>query len=347
MKKFTVLLVLVGLIAGLALTAFAKDGVEFMDSDKMLVNTVKYYKPAPWKIGFSNASISNSWRVFLQAHLQYEASIHPEIAEFFITDGQDNPTKQLADVEDLLAKGIDLLIIAPATDAALNPAVEKAMDKGVPVVVVDRKVTTEAYVTYIGSSDFQMGKIMADWLVEKLNKKGNVVCLSGVAGASPAEERLKGALDTFKKYPDIKVLEQQYCDWSPVVGKQVMATFIQKYPQIDGIWADSALQGCGAIEAVQEAGLPIPPVTGEDMNRYLKMWKQMKFDGVAVSFPSWQGQIAVQKAIDVLSGIPVPRNIDVPRLVITTDTLDKWVKMDQPDEYFMDSRLPEKWLPKR
>ncbi len=347
MKKYA-LLFLVGLmICSFAATALTKDWVKFMDSDKMLVDTTQFYKPAPWKIGFSNASISNSWRVFLQAHIQYEASIHPEIAEFYITDAQDNSTKQLADVEDLLAKGIDLLIIAPATESALNPAVEKAMDKGVPVVVVDRKVSTDAFVTYIGSSDYQMGKIMAEWMVEKLGKKGNIVCLSGIAGASCAEDRLKGAMDVFNQYPDIKVLEQQYCDWSPVVGKQVMATFIQKYPKIDGIWADSALQGSGAIEAVQEAGLPIPPVTGEDMNRYLKMWKQMGFEGVAVSFPTWQGQVAVQKAIDVLSGIPVPRNVDVPRLVITTDTLDKFVKMDQPDEYFMDSRLPEKWLPKR
>ncbi len=348
MRRVLVVLAVVALLVAFgASAALAKDWVKFLDSDKMLVDTSMYAKTPPWKIGFSNASISNSWRVFFARHVEYEASKHPEIAEFYVTDAQDNPTKQLADVEDLLAKGIDLLIISPATEAALNPAVEKAMEKGVPVVVVDRKVTTDAYVTFVESSNYQMGKIMAEWLVEKLGGKGNIVMLSGIAGAGPAEDRLKGAMDVFKNYPEIKVLEQQYCDWSPVVGKQVMATLIQKYPQIDGVWADSALQGSGAIEALQEAGRPIPPITGEDMNRYLKMWKELGFEGVAVSFPTWQGQVAVQKAIDILNGIPVPRYVDCPRVIITKENLDQFVRMDLPDEFFMDSRLPEEWLPKR
>jgi len=347
-RRVLAILAVVALLAAFGASAvLAKDWVKFLDSDKMLVDTSMYAKTPPWKIGFSNASISNSWRVFFARHVEYEVSKHPEIAEFYVTDAQDNPTKQLADVEDLLAKGIDLLIISPATEAALNPAVEKAMEKGVPVVVVDRKVTTDAYVTFVESSNYQMGKIMAEWLVEKLGGKGNIVMLSGIAGAGPAEDRLKGAMDVFKNYPEIKVLEQQYCDWSPVVGKQVMATLIQKYPQIDGVWADSALQGSGAIEALQEAGRPIPPITGEDMNRYLKMWKELGFEGVAVSFPTWQGQVAVQKAIDILNGIPVPRYVDCPRVIITKENLDQFVRMDLPDEFFMDSRLPEEWLPKR
>jgi len=339
-------MLVVVLVFSLCSMAIAQDWVQFLDSDKMLVDTSKYHKTPPWKIGFSNASISNSWRVFFERHVEYEASKHPEIGEFYITDAQDSPTKQLADVEDLLAKGIDLLIIASCTESALNPAVEKAMSMGVPVVTVDRRVNTDAYVTFVESSSYMMGKIMAEWLVEQLDGKGKIVLLSGVAGSSASEDRLQGAMDVFEQYPEIEILEQQYTDFSPVKGKQIMATMIQKYPQIDGIWADSALQGCGAIEALQEAGRPIPPVTGEDMNRYLKMWKQMGFNGVAVSFASWQGQVAVQKAIDVLNGIPVPRYIDVPRTVITKENLDEYVRMDLPDEFFMDSHLPEEWLPK-
>jgi len=347
MRKILIVLMVGILVFGVSSLVFAKDWVQYLDADKKLVDTKMYFTPPPWKIGFSNASISNSWRVFFAKHVEYEVSKHPEIGEFLYTDAQDNPAKQLADVEDLLAKGINVLIISPATEAALNPAVEKAMEKGVPVVVVDRKVTTDAYVTFVESSNYEMGKVMAEWLVQKLNGKGKLVLLSGIAGAGPAEDRLKGAMDVFNANPGIEVLEQQYCEWSPVLGKQVMATMIQKYPQIDGVWADSALQGSGAIEALQEAGRPIPPVTGEDMNRYLKMWKEMGFDGVAVSFPTWQGQVAVQKAIDILNGIPVPRYVDVPRVIITKDDLDKYVRMDLPDEFFMDSRLPEEWLPKR
>ncbi len=317
--------------------------VEF--SDLLMVDTSQFRKDPPWTIGFSNASISNSWRVCMVQHVKYEVAKHPEIKNFYITDAEDDPAKQLADTEDLLAKGIDVLIISPATEA-LRPAVDKAMRMGIPVVMLDRAVPSPNFVSFVESSNYLMGKMMAEWLVKKLNEKGNVVELSGIAGASPAEDRLRGANDVFKKHPGIKVLAQAYCQWSPVVGKKTMVAYIARFgDKIDGVWADSALQGSGALEAFVDAGMPVPPITGEDMNRYLKMWKKYGFEGVAVSFPVWQGQIAVQVAINILNGIPVPRYIDTPRVVITKDDIDKYVRMDLPDGFFVDSRLPEEWIP--
>jgi ribose transport system substrate-binding protein len=317
--------------------------VEF--SDLLMVDTSQFRKDPPWTIGFSNASISNSWRVCMVQHVKYEVAKHPEIENFYITDAEDDPAKQLSDTEDLLAKGIDLLIISPATEA-LRPAVDKAMRMGIPVVMLDRAVPSSNFVSFVESSNYLMGKMMAEWLVEKLNEKGNVIELSGIAGASPAEDRLRGANDVFDKYPAINVLAQAYCQWSPVLGKKTMAAYIARFgDKIDGVWSDSALQGSGAIEAFLDAGMAIPAVTGEDMNRYLKMWKEHGFDGVVVSFPVWQGQIAVQIAISVLNGIPVPRYVDTPRIVITKDDVDKYVRTDLPDGFFVDSRLPEEWIP--
>ena len=91
-------------------------------------------------VGFSNASISNSWRVFMKANLEYEVSLHPEITEYYYTDADDKPEKQIADVDDLLVKGIDVLIISPAVQDAVNPAIEKAYDMGIPVIVFDSRL---------------------------------------------------------------------------------------------------------------------------------------------------------------------------------------------------------------
>jgi ABC-type sugar transport system substrate-binding protein len=90
-----------------------------------------------FKIGFSNASVSNTWRVAMYDMMKEEAAKHPNV-ELLYTDANDNAAKQNSDVDDLLAKGIDALLISPSTEAALNPAIEKAYAKGIPVIVFDR-----------------------------------------------------------------------------------------------------------------------------------------------------------------------------------------------------------------
>ena len=308
-----------------------------------IINTGKYKKPAPWTIGFSNASLSNSWRVTFVTHLRYaieQAKKKGLIKAFYETNANDDPVKQIADIEDLMTKGIDLLIVSPATAEALTPIVGKVMDKGIPVITVDRNISSDKYVTFVECSSTNMGKLQAEWLAAVLHGKGNIVMLPGLAGATPAEDRLKAAKKVFSKYPEIKILDVQYTSWSPVKGKQIMQTLIQRYPEIDGIWADSGLQGSGAAEAFMDAGLKVPPVTGEDFNRFLKMWKKNSLTAVAVTYSVRQGYKAVEIAEEILKGKPVPHHVVVPNLVITNENLDKYVRMDLPDDYWAES-MPE------
>lgn len=307
------------------------------EPQEQLIDTTQYKKDPPWTVCFSNASVSNSWRVSMVAHLRSEIEKHPEIEVFLETDAEDKPDKQISDTEDLLAKGCDVLIISPATQEALTPVTDKAMEMGIPVVTLDRNVTGDNYVTFVQSSDCVMGRIQAEWLVDALGGEGNIVLLSGIAGASPAEDRLRCAREVFAEYPGINELAQAYANWSPVEGKQIMENWLIAFDQIDGVWADSALQGSGAVEAFTEAGLDVPPITGEDMNRYLKQWEELGFDGVAVSYPVRMGRIAVQEAAKILNGEPVAHSVDVPHLIITKDNLDQYVRMELPDDYFGDS----------
>jgi len=307
------------------------------------IDTSKYKKPAPWTIGFSNASLSNSWRVSFVAHLRYgieEAKKQGLVEAFYETNANDDPVKQIADIEDLVTKGVDLLIVSPATAEALTPVVEKVMDQGIPVVTVDRNISSDKYVTFVECSSTQMGKLQAEWLVAEMKGKGNVICLPGLAGATPAEDRLTAAKKVFAQYPDIKILDVQYTSWSPVEGKRITQALIQRFPQIDGVWADSGLQGSGAAEAFMDAGLEVPPVTGEDFNRFLKMWKQNNLTAVAVTFSVRQGYEAVQGAKKILQGEKVPHHVVVPNLVITEENLDKYVRLDLPDDYWSET-MPE------
>jgi ribose transport system substrate-binding protein len=241
-----------------------------------MVDTTQYVKEGPYVIGFSNASISNSWRVGMLHSIQQAAADNADqIEQLIITDANDDPAKQVADVQDLISRGVDLLIVSAATAEALDAIVTRAYEEGIPVVLVDRRVTSENFSTFITASDWVYGHMSAQWMVEKLGGKGNIVMLPGMAGVSVAETRIAAANQVFANYPDIKVLDLQYTDWSPAKGKQVMAALIQKYGDtIDGVWSDHGLQGSGAIEALVESGRAagtFPPVTCADLNGCVKL----------------------------------------------------------------------------
>jgi ABC-type sugar transport system substrate-binding protein len=195
------------------------------------VDTTQYKKPGPYTIGFSNSSISNAWRVAFQHGILWSAGTHKDqIAHFLVTDANDDPVKQISDVQDLINQGVDALIVAPATEDALDPIVGRAMKQGIPVILVDRRVKTDAnFVSFVTTSTTAMGRIYAQWLAEKLNGKGNIVYLGGIPGASPGELRHAGAMEVLSRYPDIHVLDMQYTNWNPGTGKSVMAALIQKY----------------------------------------------------------------------------------------------------------------------
>jgi ribose transport system substrate-binding protein len=271
-------------------------------------------------------------------HFRYELEQHPEIATYHETDANDDPSKQISDTEDLLTRGCDILILSPATADALTPIAQTAMDQGVPVVTLDRNVSDEsAYVSYVTSSNCDMGTTQAEWLIDTLGNEGSVVLLAGLAGASPAEERLSCARETIEA-SNLEILAENYTDWSPVEGKRIMEGWLTTFgDEIDGVWAGSGLQASGAVEAFVEAGLEVPPITGEDFNRYFKLWDDIGFEGISVSFPVSMGRDAVLVALDILAGIPVPAVVDVERTVVTIDNLDQYVRQDLPDDYWADS----------
>ncbi len=345
MSKKITSLIIAALFLTMGTICFAQS-VEFWPDGKV-VNTEKYKKAPPYTIGISNASVSNDWRVLFMAHVENQLKQYPDIGKVYITNANDSPEKQMADIEDLLNKGIDALILSAATDVALNPAVDKAMKQGVPVVVVDRKITTDNYITFVANSDEVVGRTSMTWLANQIGKKGNIVIISGIPGSGAAEARLKAVNDTLKDYPNIKVLATQYGYYSVAKSKTIMASLIQKFgDKIDGIWTDGTSNNSGAIDAYVDAGKKIPPISGDDTNRYLKQWAKYKFNGLGASIPVWMGSVAVDAAVAILRGLPVPHEYWVPSIYITNETLPKWLRPDMPDGLLVDQRLPEDVLKK-
>lgn len=318
-------------------------------------DTSKYKKDGPYVIGFSNASVDNTWRLAQLHAIQAAAAKHKDkIKQLIITDANNNPSKQVSDVEDLLQRGVDILLISASKADALDPIVTQAMNDGVPVIMVDRRVTSENFVSFVTASDEVTGRLFAQWLVEKLNGKGNIIMLPGQAGASPAELRIAAAKSIFAQYPGIKILDLQYTDWSPAKAKSIVSAMIQKFGKdINGIWNDSGVQGGGSLEAFVAAGYKpgeIPPATCADLNGCLKIALENKAPVLNFDYPPAMGGAAVELALQVLSGAAVPKLYFVNSDVVVSKgdetasvKADRWaedyVRMDKPNDLILSSGL--------
>jgi ribose transport system substrate-binding protein len=315
------------------------------------VDTSAYKKAPPYTVCFSNASVSNSWRVMMNAHVDWgieEAKAAGLIKTYRYADANDDPAKQISDVEDLLTQGCDVLILSAAASDVVDPAAQAAMKAGVPVVTLDRDVADPTHrVSYVEGDNCLMGTNQAKWLVKQLGGTGKIVELSGAAGASPAEERMRCANLVFAKNPGIEILAQAYTGWSPTEGQKIMANWITLYPKIDGIWSDAGLQGSGAVEAYLAAGLPVPPITGEDFQRFLHQWVDNKLNIYTYSFSTRLGYVGVQTALAILQGKLVESHVRVPGLEITSDNLMSIYNPKLPDDAIVDAmpQVLEKMYP--
>ena len=280
------------------------------EQDICINDTSQYAKEGPYTIGFSNAGLGDSWRVVGLHSLQQAAFDHADqIEHLLITDAGHDDSKQVADIQDLVSRGIDLLIVSANTAEALDPAVTRVMESGIPVVMVDRRISSDNFLSFVTASDAVTGRLFAQWIVEKLEGEGNVIMLGGQAGSSPSEIRMATAMQVFNQYPGINIIDTVYGDWSPVKAKQVMAAEIQKFGEdIDAVWSAHGLMTPGSIEAFIDAGWAdgtIPPHTTADVNGPLQLALAHDVPLLEVGYPPAMMGVSIQVALDVLAGKPV------------------------------------------
>jgi ribose transport system substrate-binding protein len=306
----------------------------------------KAKKTSGFVIGLSNFSLGNSWRVQMVAEAKYAASQKKALVkELIVTEADGSVEKQVSDIEDLIAKKVDAILITAANPKALVPVVDKAMKAGIVVVDFDNLVDTNNITAHVDVDQKEFGKVQGEWLVKALKNKGNIVAFNGMKGTAISALRFEGAKSVFDKYPDIKILQEVYADWDYAKAKRAMEDLLAAYPKIDGVWSQGGAMSEAVIEAYMEKGMTPPPVTGEDGNGFLKIWKKAKaeypnFDSIATSMPTWCSAKAMEIALDALTGKAVQNYNLIPIPTITAETLEKYVKPDLPNSYWCNSQLP-------
>lgn len=274
------------------------------------------------KIGFSQGTMNHPWRVaMVEGNKKYAAEHYPDV-DLIVTDGNNDASKQVADVESLIAQGIKVLMISPLTEQALTPVVKEAMDAGIKVVTLDRKVNTPVTV-HVGGENLPLGVGAGEFLAKKLNGKGNIIELQGTAGASATIDRNKGFAEAIAKNPDMKVVASQNCDYTRDKAVKFMEDMVQRFGpgQIQAVYAHNDEMALGAIQVLEAAGrLNEVAVVGIDgQETAFEAVKQGKLAATFVyPFVAPEG---IETAYKVAKGEEVPETITLPTVSVTPDNI--------------------------
>ena len=208
-------------------------------------------------VGFSQMESDNPWRLAQTKSLREEAAKRGY--ELVVTDAQGQTAKQVSDVEDLIARRVDLILLAPREFEGLAPALQAAKKANIPVILVDREAAGTAgqdYITFLGSNFIEQGKRAAEWLVKETGGKAQIVELTGTAGSSVAAERAKGFKDEIAKHSGMQILASQTGDFSRATAQRVMQNLAQSLgKRITAVYAHNDEMALGAIQALKAAGL--------------------------------------------------------------------------------------------
>ncbi|MFD4944476.1 ABC transporter substrate-binding protein [Streptomyces sp. NPDC058409] len=315
-----------------------------------LVDTTQYKKKGSGGIHLclSNAGVFNPWRQVGLKNMQAEVALHKEITDFTVLDAQGKDDKQISDIQELAGQGCDVLIVSPNTTATLTPAVEQACGK-VPVIVFDRGVETDCAVTFINPvGGYGYGAVAADFLVEKVKPEGKILALRISPGVDVLETRWSAAKVALDK-SGLDVVDVKFTDGDPAKTKAIVTDAITRNGDIDGVWMDSGATSVAAVEAFEDAGKDVPPITGEDQQDFLQAWKEKKLTAIAPSYPTFQWRTPVIAALKILKGQQVPKEWKLPQPTVTQDTLDQYLKPGMPPLHYAMCGcenlpgFPEKW----
>lgn len=263
-------------------------------------------------IGFAISTLDNPFFVDLKDGAEAKAA---ELGvSLRVVDAQDDPARQLAGIEDLIARQVDLILVNPTDSAAVVPAILAANRAGIPVITVDRSADSGEVVAYIASDNILGGRMAGEFIAEVLGGKGKVVELEGIPGTNAARERGQGFGEAIGKYPDIEIVARQEAGFDRARGLNVMENILQAQPEIDAVFCHNDEMALGAIIAIQAAGRAdeIKVVGFDATDDAVVAVNEGRMLATVAQQPRLIGALGVETALKVLQGETVDGFIPVP-----------------------------------
>jgi len=311
--------------------------------------------PKKISLGLTDGFGGNSWRLVTTASAKAEAAKCPSVTSFSYADGQGNTQKAISDIQGMVAKGVNALVVFPDAGKAILPALTSSYKAG--VVTVPYRVTPGGkagvnYNVFIDTKFVQAGQEWGTWIKQVLPNGGNVLMLSGPAGNSQGVEENQGlhqVLDPTHKYKFIGAQPFEVTNWDPALTQKVLSADIAKYPKIDVIVSDFGPSLVGALPEFKKSGRTIPAQATSDGNVLGCFWKanhaaNPTFKLMTVSTQNDHGRLAIDWAVALATGGKKPSTTHFPNTVFENSVTGKPhpVECDPqyPGDIYLSAQIP-------
>ena len=274
-----------------------------------------------YRIGVSQCS-DDIWRDKQNSELQIGAYFHDNVDLRFAV-AYDSDERQIQQIDSLVEAGIDLLIVAPNQVSTISPAIDRAYDKGIPVIVFERKTNTKKYTAYMGADNYEMGHLMGEYVATRLDERGRIIEVMGLKGSSPAIERHNGFREAIAQHPGIQLVATLQGDWTEPTAYNTVKQWISKNKgeKIDLVFGMNDRTAMGARKAFEEAGEALPLFCGIDglpgENGGIRQVMDSLLDASYI-YPTHGDQV-LQLAVDILEGKPYEKETKLMSALVTQE----------------------------
>ena len=274
-----------------------------------------------YRIGISQCS-DDIWRDKQNSELMIGAYLHDDVELCFAT-AYDSDERQIQQIDSLVEDGIDLLIVAPNQVSTISSAIDRAYDKGIPVIVFERKTNSKKYTAYMGADNYEMGHLMGEYIASRINGRGNIIEVMGLKGSSPAIERHNGFRDAIAQHSGIQIIATLQGDWTEPTAYDIVKQWIADNPgnKIDLVFGMNDRTAMGARKAFEEAGGPLPLFCGIDglpgENGGIRQVRDSLLDASYI-YPTHGDQL-LQLAMNILEGKPYEKETKLMSALVTKD----------------------------
>ncbi len=312
--------------------AAPKESADFDRDAQITVETTKWKKAPPWTIAAITQGPGNGWGLTFDVSIRAAAASNPQIKKLIYSPANGEANKEISAMEDAIQQKPDAIVLDPLSPSGLLAPVNRAMSAGIPVILCADTTGFENYSSRVDIDLYKMGYTTADRLAKMLKNKGNVIMFSGIAGVGAAEVWKKGASVAFKQYPDIKIVAQEYAQWSIATSKQKTEAIMAANPQIDGVWTGGGEMALGAFLAFRDAKKPQPLYAFTNvLNGFLRVAKENNLAFYGAPYPPSMSKLCLDTALDALQGKPVKKFISVDKVLAGAAPYDQ----TEIDKYYV------------
>lgn len=266
------------------------------------------HQPQRYVIGVSQCS-EDIWREKLKDELRVSTYQHDNV-ELRFASAQDNDRLQMQQIRKMVDEGVDLLIVSPNQIHTISAVIDSVYDRGIPVILFDRKTDSKKYTAFIGADNVEAGREMARFVAGQLAGKGVVAEISGLKGSSPAIDRSRGFMEVMERQPGITVAVRKDGDWTGESAERAMDDILRAAPHIDYLFGQNDRMAMGARRAAEKMGRKEIRFVGIDAlaarGGGLEAVRDGKLDATYI-YPT-RGDLVMQLAMNILEHKPYRRD---------------------------------------